>query len=334
MPDFRLRDEFSAFHEIPHSDLLSVWASIVESYSGLKLTRPGQDRLVALSGVADEFGRTLELREEEELVGGHGQGSVGGGSVYLAGLWLPLILGLLLWEKAGEEPHERLPAIPSYSWASVYTRVQWSSRINPCNGNVDGDCKVVNVLYAQSREGVASIDDPSFANGPPDYRPPKDGARKASANRFPVLCLRTKLQPVILGNRFQTQDDRDLAARLTEQIKSGPGRGSYNPNRRKVASYLDREHVAGWASLEHPEFQSDDQPSRVIFALQISKNFAKSAPGLGHRMGVHAVFYVLFVRRVEGGPIDSYERIGVGALFGKDFEKQFQTAVTREIRLL
>jgi len=322
MPDFRLRDIFAAFHALPRPEMPSAWTAIVEAYSRLKLTRPGHDRLVALSGVADEFGRALsrQARDGEE-----------GGSVYIAGLWLPFILDGLLWEKVGgEEPHERLPSIPSYSWASVYAPVQWSSSsvyLSDDDG-VDTDCQVLDVLWAPSHEAVSSLDDPSFVNGPPDHRPPRDvGARSPARDRFPVLALRTKLQPVLLGDRFPTQEDRDLAARLTEQKKKVGG------SWRKVASHLGRNHVAGWASLEHPEFQSDGPP-RIVFALHVARRFARSTPGLGYRMGVHSIFHVLFVRRIEEGLVDGYERIGVGALFGKEMERQFDTAVTRELRLL
>ena len=329
MPDFRLRNFFAEFHELPEAGLSSAWAAFVGAYSGLKLTRPGQDRLVALSGVADEFGRALSRQAGE---GGDGSNG-GGGSIYIAGLWLPLLLDGLLWEKVGEEPHERLSSIPSYSWASVYARVQWSSTIYLSDG-VETDCQVLDAQYAPSCEAVASLDDPSFVNGHHDYRPPPtDVAHGPVASRFPVLSLQTKLFPVFLGDHFPTQDDRDLAARLTEQKASDSGRTT-NTNWRKVASHLDRKHVAGWASLEEePEFPSDRPPSRVIFALHIARRYARSTPGLGHRMGIHSIFHVLFVRRIEG-LIDGYERIGVGALFGKEIEKQFQTTVTRDIRLL
>lgn len=142
--------------------------------------------------------------------------------------------------------------------------------------------------------------------------------------------LRTEVQPGILSSKFQTEDDRDLVARLTEQRSSNSGQT--NTNWRKIALYLDRKHISGWAPLGDPEFQSDCS-SQVIFALYITRRFAKSTPGLGHRTGIHTIFSVLFVKRVEG-LIDGYEWIGVGTVFGKEIEKQFQTAVAREARLL
>lgn len=38
---------------------VSRWEEIVQRYSGLGLTRLDEDRLIALSGVATEFGRRL-----------------------------------------------------------------------------------------------------------------------------------------------------------------------------------------------------------------------------------------------------------------------------------
>ncbi|KAK0715418.1 hypothetical protein B0H67DRAFT_490769 [Lasiosphaeris hirsuta] len=324
MPDFKLRDMFSTFHLLSKSELSLAWMTIVEAYSVLQLTRPAQDRLVALSGVADEFGRALAQQEEETETA-----TEGGRSIYVAGLWLSVVLDGLLWEKVSEEPHRQLNHIPSYSWASVYSRVRWSSSIHLDQSS--GDCELIEVLYPQP-ENVSSIDDRSFVSGPPEYRPPRDLADSPRSSRFPVLCLRTKLQPVLLGDQFRNRDDRDLAARLTQQVPSAGEKGW-----RRVASHLDREHVAGWASLEHPEFQLDSNSpggsSHVIFALHIARRFARSAPGLGYKMGIHSIFNVLFVRRVET-VVDGFERIGVGALFGKDIERQFETAVQREIRLL
>ena len=323
MPDFRLRKIFSAFHLSSRDDLHTAWMAIVEAYSELKLTRPSQNRLVALSGVADEFGRALSRQDELELALPPQEG---GGSVYVAGLWSTLLLDGLLWEKASKEAHERLSSIPSYSWASVYARVQWSNSI-AMGKQGGGHCQVVDILYATSREAVASIDEPSFVNRPPTYRPANNAARDpAQGNRFPVLSLRTKLQPVFLGGTFPTQDDRDLVARLTSQNNA---RQSSN-NWRKVASHLDRERIAGWASLEDAEFR--ETGSSVIFSLLIFKSIGLT-PGLGYATGYYPIFNVLFVRRVKG-LINGYERIGMGALFGNDIEKQFRTAVTREVRLI
>ncbi|KAK5661238.1 hypothetical protein OQA88_11131 [Cercophora sp. LCS_1] len=319
MPDFMLREMFSRFHQLFEGELSFAWRTIVEAYSALKLTRPEQDRLVALSGVADEFGRAFARQDteaEEER------------SIYVAGLWMPVILDGLLWEKVGEEPHDRLVTIPSYSWASVYGPVRWSTSAHLKHGGAEDDCEVVNILLPP-HDNIHSIDSPSFTNGPLEYRPPRDPAN-TNRNRFPVLCLQTKLQPVFLGGRFPTQEDRDLAARITQQApKSGGARW------RQVASHLDREHVAGWASLEHPDFQNaldPGSPPQVIFALQIARRFDAS-PGLGYVWGIYSVFNVLFVRRVEA-VVNGFERVGVGALFGKEIERQFETAVAREIRLL
>lgn len=334
LPDFKLRNTLANLNNLSRIGLVRAWMVIIEAYSGLKLTKPDQDRLAALRGVADEFGQVLARQDTNEP--GNGTAQVGcadnGSSIYVAGLWLSFIMDGLLWEKAGEEPHQRIASIPSYSWASTYhTRIRWSSYVHLNGANEVGNCQVIGVLYPQA-DSTSAIDDPSFANGLPEYRPPLRGQNMTGAPRirFPVLCLRTKLQPVILGGRFPTQDDRDLVASLTRQIPNS-GRSSW----RKIASHLDREHIAGWASLEHPEFQvrHDSADTQIIFALHVARLPGSFTLGLGAWMAPYMIFNVLFVRRVET-VVNGYERVGVGALFGKEIQDQFETAVNREIRLL
>ena len=84
------------------------WASLVEEYTGRKLTK-GEDKLPALSGIADIF----STRTQDE---------------YLAGLWRNNFHLNLLWysnikdlDELPSRPTEYLA--PSWSWASVDCRV-------------------------------------------------------------------------------------------------------------------------------------------------------------------------------------------------------------------
>ncbi|KAJ8506963.1 hypothetical protein ONZ45_g10616 [Pleurotus djamor] len=79
------------------------WTEMLKDYSSRSSTLP-QDRLVAIAGVAEEFGRVLR-------------------TPYLAGLWEDALLAGLLWNKATKDclmlPRPHKYRAPSWSWASV-----------------------------------------------------------------------------------------------------------------------------------------------------------------------------------------------------------------------
>ena len=75
----------------------------------------------------------------------------------------------------------------------------------------------------------------------------------------------------------------------------------------------------------------------MIFCLVVSRvvDIETGTLGLGYlnRKGTHDAFNVVFVvpnARLENG----FERIGRGAIFGKEAEAAFANAVEREVRLI
>ncbi|KAK0724182.1 hypothetical protein B0H67DRAFT_640749 [Lasiosphaeris hirsuta] len=64
----------------------------------------------------------------------------------------------------------------------------------------------------------------------------KDNPRK----RFPILCLHAKLQPVILGEYFHSEQDKQISQFLASRVDD-----SGVENWRMVASPLDGERIAG-----------------------------------------------------------------------------------------
>ena len=85
---------------------LQVWHSVVEDYTSRDLTRPS-DRLPAIAGFADHFGRSTR-------------------SEYLEGLWSESLPRDLLWSHIGKPdgrvrryPFPEQYRAPSWSWASV-----------------------------------------------------------------------------------------------------------------------------------------------------------------------------------------------------------------------
>ena len=69
-----------------------------------------------------------------------------------------------------------------------------------------------------------------------------------------------------------------------------------------MAVPAERGIIAGWASLEHPEFQDDTtlDPKPVVLALLISTKLANVGTfGLGFLSSSHEAFLVLFLRRSD-----------------------------------
>ncbi|KAF6514511.1 hypothetical protein HZS61_005645 [Fusarium oxysporum f. sp. conglutinans] len=87
---------------------LYVWASVVAQYSVGKLSKE-TDKLIAIDGVAEQLTRIVP-REQ-----------------YLKGLWKQENLSLsLLWRTETEEEPPSTRVAPSWSWASVYTPVDFN----------------------------------------------------------------------------------------------------------------------------------------------------------------------------------------------------------------
>ncbi|KAF5602677.1 uncharacterized protein FSUBG_7552 [Fusarium subglutinans] len=87
---------------------LYVWASVVAQYSVGKLTKDA-DKLIAIDGVAEQL-TSIVPREQ-----------------YLNGLWKQDSLPLsLLWSTIEEEQPTSTRVAPSWSWASVYTPVNFN----------------------------------------------------------------------------------------------------------------------------------------------------------------------------------------------------------------
>nr|RBQ89725.1 hypothetical protein FVER53263_20258 [Fusarium verticillioides] len=104
-----LARELNAEKEVTDEEMfLYVWASVVAQYSVGKLTKE-TDKLIAIDGVADQL-TSIVPREQ-----------------YLNGFWRQDSLPLsLLWSTIEEEKPPSIRVAPSWSWASVYTPVNFN----------------------------------------------------------------------------------------------------------------------------------------------------------------------------------------------------------------
>ena len=92
------------------------WEDIVTEYSGLGLTYLAKDRLVALAGVASEFGRIMKALKDTSSIPDPISSDGVSARGYVCGSWLTYIHEGLLWEQATRGTRKRLPGIPTWSW--------------------------------------------------------------------------------------------------------------------------------------------------------------------------------------------------------------------------
>ncbi len=357
-------DDFSTAAHI-----LGGWEKVVESYSGLQLTKIDGDRLVALAGVASEYGKAFRAREQENQDQDQDQDQGGSSSSpkrpyrYVSGLWFPHVRGLL-WEQVRRATIERIGGIPTWSWASAKTRdeddaskysgmeVQWSSQWGDTKTTVVCELEDAVAVPVENVDRGADVWRPAFDRaGEEDPEEAAGDAAYDNARRFSVLGLSGRLLPVRIHNYFVDDDDDDgedarVAAALTSH-RQDFGRETW----RKVtadAAAVSPHVVVGWASVEHPDYQAgrgppppppppegDDGGERRIYALFVAsiENIDQGL-AVGNVVTGHLTTYkALYLRRRAGVPgyEDAYERVGVGRLFGNEVEALFRS--TREERI-
>lgn len=147
-------------------------------------------------------------------------------------------------------------------------------------------------------------------------------------NCFVSLHMRAKIMQVLVRGRLRNALDAEIIS-----ATSGHHKKSNKSAWRAVSSTLRPTEISGWASIEDIDYQVDSlfEGGREMCVLHIST--APRVPGgygLGYLTLWHRVFNVLFVRETHGR---RYERLGVGRIFGKEFEKQLHGTTLCDVEL-
>ncbi|VZH93105.1 unnamed protein product [Fusarium fujikuroi] len=256
------------------------WQALISQYSTMQLTKPEEDRLVALSGVAQEF---TTQESSTKLVCG----------------LRPWCLGVdLLWKQDTAGIHSRYMEFPSWSWASVNTSVSWT--------RTDDATDCFSVLSVSSTPGGrAGSPAGTGGNTTSSTSAPSGTAIQAIATlsfapeaSMNTLSIRCRLLTVLFGPVLE-EKSRDFILRAsrypTEEL-------SLNSQPRGVALATENETVAGWGSVEDPDLQLDDAFARnpIIFALCISLLTVPRGSGLFSRIwGGESIFNVLLKKKLR-----------------------------------
>ena len=332
------------------SSPLINWEDMVSEYSGLGLTYLATDRLMALAGVASEVGRTMKALKDTTDFSGRILSDDILTRRYVCGLWLINIHEGLLWEQAKRGSRERLPGIPTWSWASMAGHVT----------NTNNEPVLIGMSVRWPKSGFSQrqrhrvcailkvttilVDDrtrlPQFSDCLiPDEVP---GYEYGNENRFVILTIHSFLQPVQIESLLSEQD-ADLADQLTSTSSF-----EYSPPRdhpwgkdlwRGICLPTDPSRMIGWASIEHPELQSNEAITSYVGSIHALFLERCEEKGGWFRWGsalvTRVVFTVILLRRVTIlGFDDSFERVGVGRLFSEEVDKEYSSGRKTTISLV
>jgi hypothetical protein len=346
---------------------IDTWYTIVESYSGSELSYPAKDKILAISGVAQQFSDEIVPKSNSSQT-----------TKYISGLWTQDLHHGLLWEQTPPfMPYERACEAPTWSWASLSTSVHWAER---CAGT-----RIACEIHCNSPSGP-------------------DGGNELTT-LFNVLRVRGRLLRVFVGCHFSKRDlriaiaasdhDPQLDRRLTPKETnpawyrvlswyfSDPARNvafklpfykddstptehehshsnyvdvGFERSRQnwRMISGLKPDTIGGWGSFEQlpkpsdgpSEDASTSSSSAVsneaeeqieVECLHISTRTVSSKAGwhFGYLNIHHPVLNVLYLQPTGWSDcgVRRYKRLGVGRIFDKEIITAFQVSKDQEIDL-
>jgi hypothetical protein len=321
-------------------EIFSSWKTLAVLASGSCLVE-SRDKSAALVGVVAEFKDALTT-----FSNGHSP-TFKGSSWIICGLWLENIHEGLLWEQVSGEgiSEDVLPAPvqehihPTWSWLSSRGQIDWRPLGTTSSPGFRTSCKIIGLARPSS--------DKATPRNTPDFRFSTSLVDNQDATPFPahlnfsILILRAKLAPVLIDRRLAAEDDRRVAAALTETTYGAwrdDARGRWGrPDWRTVVLPQDPERSVGYASMEHAEFQREEAvaspflPGRRIYALLVAEAWPRGVPWVMRMPLSYKICHVLFVRCVEGG---MWERLGVGRLVGRQVERLFADTEEQDVRVV
>ncbi|KAK4449846.1 hypothetical protein QBC34DRAFT_448567 [Podospora aff. communis PSN243] len=285
-------------YQMKPNTLRTAWERAVEAYSRTQFTKPTEDRIIALSGVAGEFQAALQSVDEDNKL-----------NKFVSGT------------------HQRLSTFPTWSWAFIYTQVNWDHG-RKYSWSPASICRVRKVVMTPpscvGQLDAATLDISSTAAEATDelvvasygHDNSQQGQLRATAiqENFAVLYLSGRLHPIHVGPLLE--EEKQISPHASPATLITP---------------------AGWASIEHPDLQDAAaiQSGGLIYALFVLLDYDVEVGFLffGNLLPRHTVYQVLLLRRVDR-LLDGFERVDVGRLFGPEAQTAFRTARERIVKLV
>jgi hypothetical protein len=311
-------------YDFSHGNSFDHWYRMVELYAPTFLTKVDQDRMLALSSLAQAIKEKLQhidqkdTKERNDLAG-----------AYCAGLWLQDIHRGLLWMMTGESKAiPKLQNAASWSWISFVTNVRWPKRASDYNRKlkitglctsrredhnspqvaIEGQCPHLRLLKANAKS-----------------TPTQDVLHDGSS--LPEL-LNTMACLHVLGKMSDVHVRGYLYDHQLEDVADMTGFDSTDGGHRwrAVCSQSDPGRVAGWGSLEQLEGDSGCADSaHLVTCLVVS---TRKVSVVGHRGWV---LDVLFLGKARNGQCC---RLGVGTIFDPPLIKEILESEQQNVQLV
>ncbi|KAI0556173.1 HET-domain-containing protein [Xylaria curta] len=286
-----------------------LWYRLIESYSFRDLTRPEEDRLVALGGIKDAFEEILQ-----QSSGTHWS------LEYIAGLWISDIHYGLLWhQEQGSLSNSKIKNLPSWSWAAFIAKVRWPKRGKATT-------KACKISLAEQPEGHEAVSGATLR--------PFPGLDSSVSSPSPTIVpyslhVHGKLIPVLIRQDISQSDGLQPIMYITDFEEKFSCASI-----RQVCPISNPYLVGGWGSIEVVEAQERLQQSQgtTMFALHIStRKVHKSAIRVGSLWGSYDIFEVLYLDCIGEG---KYRRVGVGRIYEQVLLNDFAQAGMISFELL
>ncbi|KAK0631032.1 heterokaryon incompatibility protein-domain-containing protein [Bombardia bombarda] len=333
-----------------------TWLEIAESYSGLELTFPTKDRLLALSGIATEYIEAVRKAQDNEALPAPNPN--------LSGLWFQDIHRGLLWQQmdASGIPRQRMDSwMPTWSWTSYMGPISWALFKKP--QSISNACRIVGMITSSGAAYPAphSTQSPTLAAYTPTWKHllPLPWATKTDQAKYDAIPhlyeafethypLNTEFTHLLVSCQLCTIKVWDCYTKSQLEALSVPTPSTSTTNDadstgiRKislVSSSRGRANIrdmCGWASFEDSAFQDqrDFWDGKPIYALHVLTSKASNGwMEQGLLRGWERIYMVIFIRRVDDDG-DVYRRIGVGALWGDPVKRGFANAEMQTLQLV
>jgi hypothetical protein len=241
-PELRSYLQLKATFHFSNAAIINFWYRAIKVYSACHLTKPDQDRILAVSGLAKEVGPILANPRQKDEISAEVQNEM-----YLSGLWLRDIHHGLLWEEdhSAQPWTTKVSESPTWSWASLMTLVKWPEWGQGTQEalEITGVCLSLHDRHIRPQHSVVGkravlpLSDSTSDNNDDEL----ERALFDPTNFFSCLYIRGKLATVHVRGFLETKENLYTAAFSTAY---GSVPTSYQW--RVICSPTRPEKIAGW----------------------------------------------------------------------------------------